>query len=448
MEFQNYTAIEQRLFQWLPAYQQQGKKAYKPGLKRIQALCEALHHPEKAFKGILITGTNGKGSVAFLLSKALQHLGFKTGLYTSPHLYHVGERIRIQDIPIAPETIAYFLKRYHQPIERIQPSFFEVMVAMAFWYFAECSVDWAVVEVGLGGRLDSTNVLPAYLSLLTRVAYDHQNLLGETLWAIAKEKVAIMKEKRPFLVGAFQPELHPLYWKVAQQKQAPLFYAQTILDLQPLKQTLEGSYYHGNLQGNPFSFFTSLIAPYQRENLRTVFAAMHLLSFPPEAFIEAFRYVASPYFVGRFQIWQKHPLVIADIAHNEEGIQTVLKTLNKIHGGALRVLWSCVKDKPWHQWIKYFPKDTLFYIASIPLIRSSTAEEIAAVLQRYQRPYYRFDTIEAAYEQMIKDLKEDEVGLITGSSFHISALYRYLLSKGSVPEGLVLSKKCLCLRTS
>ncbi|MBS1589912.1 MAG: bifunctional folylpolyglutamate synthase/dihydrofolate synthase, partial [Bacteroidetes bacterium] len=275
-----YQDTIQYLYTRLPMFSRLGKKALKANLTNITTLCAELGNPHQQFKSIHLAGTNGKGSTSHGLSAILQEAGYKVGLYTSPHLIDFRERIRINGQPVSQEWVINFVEKHKALIESVQPSFFEITVAMAFAYFSEQNVDIAVIETGLGGRLDSTNIILPILSIITNISYDHQDLLGNTLSEIAKEKAGIIKPGIPVLLGEQQEETDSVFFEESIHKQSILHYAETLWDLVKVKQDTDFQYFKAIKAGSRelFEFKTDLLGKYQSHNLCTILAACDILA--------------------------------------------------------------------------------------------------------------------------------------------------------------------------
>ena len=349
----NYQETLQFLFQQLPMYQRVGSAAFKKDLTNIKALLEALGNPQEQFASIHVGGTNGKGSVTHLLGAALQAGGFKTGMYTSPHFKDFRERIKIGNEYVEETYVVDFVAENKALMAEIRPSFFEITVAMAFHWFAQQQVDIAVVEVGLGGRLDSTNVLMPELSVITNISFDHQQFLGDTLPLIAGEKAGIIKPGVPVVIGETQPETAPVFRAKAQQEEAPLYFADQLFQASPTAQNLAGTTFHVQRKHQPYTpaLLANVHGPYQRLNVQTALAALEVWQhhhdhrfLPFEAIEEGWRNLHErTRFLGRWQILQQHPLLLVDSAHNEGGLKLIMNQLEQLPG-QLHIVMGVVND--------------------------------------------------------------------------------------------------------
>lgn len=343
------------LFKQLPMYQKQGKTAFKKDLGNIRALCSLLKHPEKQFKSVHIAGTNGKGSTAHMMASVFQEAGYKTGLYTSPHLKDFRERIRINGQMIDPKEVVQFVENFQLNFDQIQPSFFEWTVALAFHYFALQKVDIAIIETGLGGRLDSTNVITPELSLITNIGLDHVGFLGDTLEKIAKEKAGIIKNNIPAVVvnDSGQKEVFEEY---AKQKSATLCFTQNFSTSIALKTDLNGHY--------------------QKENAKGVIHAVSILKqngwdISDEQLIAGLqKVVKNTALRGRWEILAQHPTIVAETAHNKEGLRLALDQLNSINSNRVHFVLGFVKDKMLESVLSLFPKNADYYFCQADIPRA------------------------------------------------------------------------------
>lgn len=342
----------------LPMFQRQGPAAYKADLSRTEALCALLGHPERRFKSIHVAGTNGKGSVCSALASIFSTCGYKTGLYTSPHLFDFRERIRIDGKKIHKDFVVRFVKKTRSLAKELEPSFFEMTTAMAFAYFAERKVDIAILETGLGGRLDSTNVVIPELSAITSISFDHQAFLGSTLLEIAGEKGGIIKEGVPVVIGENPPEVVQRLLDIARDKHAP---AREIIPSSP-------------------GLATDLGGSYQSQNMRIVHACVKVMRDLgwnlPEACEQegALSVVRNTGLRGRWEILSRSPLTIADAAHNEGGIREVVAMLKREKYDRLHVVWGMVADKDAAAILSLLPKEAVYYWARPDVPRGKSAD--------------------------------------------------------------------------
>ena len=377
-----YQSTLDYLYARLPMFTRIGAAAYKADLNNTIALCNALDNPQNKFKTIHIAGTNGKGSVSHFLSSILQEAGYKTGLYTSPHLLDFRERIKINGEMVSEEFVIQFTEKIKPVIEEIEPSFFEVTVGMAFEYFAEQKVDIAVIETGLGGRLDSTNIIHPILSIITNISYDHQNLLGNTLQEIAAEKAGIIKKNTPIIIGKTKPEIKHIFDNKAKEKNADIYFADEYFI------TVDSKYNDGlldieytDLQNNNLVHLKSPLAgKYQEENIITVLKATDILNRNGVGLSDSIiqkgieNVLANTDFMGRWQILQNSPLLVSDIAHNEAGLKVVFEQAKSLNYKKLLIVFGMVKDKDISKAIALLPKEAEYYFCQPALPRALDVE--------------------------------------------------------------------------
>ena len=368
----NFSEAVTYLYNSRPPFHQVGASAYKPGLENTLRLMAHVGNPHASLRAIHVAGTNGKGSTSHLIAAVLQAAGFKVGLFTSPHLVSLTERIRINGTPIPEETVAAFVTENKEFLDELQPSFFETMTALGFWYFVQEGVDIAVVEVGLGGRLDSTNVLTPILSVITNIGLDHTEFLGNTLSEIAGEKAGIIKAHVPVVIGESNPETDPVFEHRAQACEAPIWFAdqceylrRTRLRFAP-ECELKGIYQEHNLQ----TAFVSLRAI---SNQYSVFSIQY------SAISEGFSHVASMTGLrGRWETLCKSPLIICDTGHNSHGIRYVAQQINALPNPHVWIVFGMVNDKDTDVVMQLLPQgDRFHYIFTRPdTQRARTAEEM------------------------------------------------------------------------
>jgi len=410
------------LYAQLPMFHRVGAAAYKNTLENTLALDRLWGHPHRKFRSVHVAGTNGKGSVSHSLAAILQCAGYKTGLYTSPHLVDFRERIRVNGAMIGKEAVVSFVKKFKQFNDKAQlePSFFELTVAMAFDYFAAEQVDVAVVEVGLGGRLDSTNIITPNLSIITNISFDHTNLLGKTLSAIAGEKAGIIKPGIPVLVGESHPETLGVFQERAAQVGAPLFFAQERVQTEKLADnlfTIKGS------DSSALEFAYGLNGDYQSKNLATVYAAVELLrkqgyTISGEAVARGLAEVCPlTGLQGRWQTLGTHPLVICDTGHNEAGIAYGVKQLEKTPHRNLLMVIGMVNDKAIDKVLALLPRDATYYFTQAAIERALGAEELRRQAQACGLHGSSYPTVKAALEAALAQAGPDDLVFIGGSTF-------------------------------
>ena len=370
------------LFAQLPMYSRIGAAAYKADLDNTMELCNFLDNPQHRFKSVHIAGTNGKGSTSHMLAAILQEAGYKTGLYTSPHLKDFRERIKINAEMIDQQFVIDFTEKTKELSEKIQPSFFELTVAMAFDYFAEEKVDIAIVETGLGGRLDSTNVITPLVSVITNIGYDHMNLLGNTLEKIAGEKAGIIKKNVPVVIGEYLPETKNVFTKKTAEENAALFFVQDIYKVSNIKSyptllSCDVTDVHHQATEN---FTLDLNSIYQTKNLCTVLCTEGILmkaGFKISEAIEkhALRNVKKLTGLhGRWEVLQEHPMLVLDVGHNEDGIKAILSQLNVTPYNHLHIVTGFVKDKEVDKVLSLLPTTAIYYFTQAQIPRALEAD--------------------------------------------------------------------------
>jgi dihydrofolate synthase/folylpolyglutamate synthase len=421
-----YKEVIHFLMQQLPMFSTNGKMALKPGLENIIALCEALDNPQMKFPSIHIAGTNGKGSTSHMMAAALQQSGYRVGLYTSPHLVDLRERIRINGEMIEKSFVIQFVNNHKAIIETIQPSYFELNVAMAFLAFAEAKVDIAVIEVGLGGRLDSTNIITPILSIITNIGYDHTDILGNTLPLIAKEKAGIIKEQVPVVVGETHPETEQVFFLEALHQKTSVIFADSIWELVKIGQGTDYQLFKAiNKATNQwYDIKTDLLGAFQQHNIKTVLTASHLLmqqgwNTTLEQTIESLSQVKTlTHLRGRWEILSTEPQIILDVAHNSDGLHYLQQNLSQTSANAqLHIVCGFVKDKDVTTALHKFPKEALYYFtqAQIPRALDHHTLHHTALNLGFKGNAYATVT-DAILAAQHKASKQDTI-LITGSFF-------------------------------
>ncbi len=393
------------MFQQLPMFQRIGKQAFKKDLSNTLKLAEHLGHPENNFRSIHVAGTNGKGSVSHMLASVFQASGYKTGLYTSPHLKDFRERIRINGQVIPEANVVSFIEENQVFLEKNKLSFFEMTVGMAFDYFAKEKVDIAIIETGMGGRLDSTNIIMPELSVITNIGLDHTAFLGTNLTEIAGEKAGIIKEETPVVIGEKQEETIPVFQSKALEQNANIFFAED------------------------YSFpeySTDLRGDYQQKNLKTVLSSLKVLKdlgweIDENAVKDGLENVKSNTGLrGRWDIIQENPKVICDTAHNAEGLKYVLKQLKKEKYRQLHMVLGVVNDKDLSTVLPLFPKEAKFYFSKPDVPRGLEAELLKAEALKYGLRGEIYNSVQAAYTAALSTAIKDDLIFIGGSNFTIA----------------------------
>ena len=417
----NYEETLTFLYSQLPIFQRIGAAAYKANLDNTYALMEVLNQPHKQFKSVHIAGTNGKGSTAHLLASIYQEAGYKTGLYTSPHLKDFRERIRVNGEMAAKEFVVEFVEKYAQKFTSISPSFFELTMAMAFQYYVEKEVDIVILETGLGGRLDSTNIVIPELAIITNIGKDHMRFLGETLAAIASEKAGIIKANTPILIGEKQSEIQSVFKEKALELNAPLFYADDLVKLEQNKSdSFAFSIEMKNKQGIDELHFP-LKGSYQTNNLKTAISSALLLDLPLDKIkIGIENVLTNTHFAGRWQILSKNPLTICDTAHNEDGLRYVVDQLAKTPHKTLHFVLGVVNDKDIGHILELLPKTARYYFCKADIPRGLDAEILQLKANQIGLAGEVYSSVIVALKAAQKAALEGDLVFIGGSTFTVA----------------------------
>ena len=425
----NYSQTIQFLYSQLPAYHRIGKAAYKNDLDNSLALDEYFGKPHSRFRAIHIAGTNGKGSVSHMIASVLMEAGYRTGLYTSPHLKDFRERIRINGKMISKGDVIRFLTRHSSFLLSLKPSFFEMTVAMAFEYFALNSVDIAVIETGLGGRLDSTNIIKPVLSVITNIGHDHMDLLGDSLEKIAYEKAGIIKNLVPVVIGETQDESADLFIKRARDNGSEIFFAD-----QNYSCVFKDVDYQTGIRrfsvteratGEVFDGKTILSGDYQSKNIQVVFQSFRILQgiIRCDGFkiTEAIRNtVSNTCLRGRWQIIGRQPLIICDTGHNREGLEYVIRQLNTIPKRRLHIVVGFVSDKDLGSVLPVFPSDAVYYFTKASVPRALDEEILMAAAGKWFLTGSCYPDVKSAVAAAKENATTDDLIFIGGSTFVVA----------------------------
>lgn len=424
----NYKQTLDYLYGKLPMFTRVGAVAFKKDLHNTIAMCGKLGNPQHKFKTIHVGGTNGKGSTSHMLAAILQQAGYKTGLYTSPHLKDFRERIRINGEMITEDFVTDFVAAQQDIMEEINPSFFEVTVAMAFSYFAEEQVDIAIIEVGLGGRLDSTNIITPELSVITNISLDHTNILGTTLPEIAKEKAGIIKPGIPVVIGEQQEETKAVFIQKAAETNSQITFADQELQIMHLvkkEKYLNADVFSGN-QALYQHLELDLNGSYQRKNILTVIQSVQMLKekgyqINDEALYAALKDVKGlTGLQGRWQTLGENPLIICDTGHNIGGITEVVQNINDTPHDQLHIVIGMVKDKDISGVLKLLPKDAHYYFCQPELERALPAAELAEEAKQYQLIGDVFPTVQLAFHAAKDNADSNDMVFVGGSTFVVA----------------------------
>ena len=424
-----YDEVIHFLYNSLPVFHREGKKAYKPGLDNIVALCATLNNPQLSFKSLHIAGTNGKGSSSHFISSILQEHGFRVGLYTSPHLKSFTERIKINGIEVSKEWVSTFVSEKKKIIQEVSPSFFEWTVAMAFSYFKEQQVDWAIIETGLGGRLDSTNIIMPSGSLITNIGYDHQDILGNSLGEIALEKAGIIKPGIPVTISEYQSEISDIFLEKANENKATIQFAKEDIRLVKVSksQTLEldiKSRHFGDLK-----IYSPYLGSYQINNILGVLAwcsqldSLRIINFNKEKVELGIKNSRiNTQLKGRFEIISNNPKIVADTAHNESGIRLLMDQVKTELTGELWIILGMVADKDLDLVLKILPPNAHYFFCESNNPRSLKAASLLLMAQKIGLMGTIIENVNQAIAFVKIKMAQDDIMLVTGSTYLIAEI--------------------------
>jgi dihydrofolate synthase/folylpolyglutamate synthase len=396
------------MFSKLPMYQRKGAAAYRPGLDAMKKLDKQIGKPHGSFKSIHIAGTNGKGSTAHMIASIVQTAGYKTGLYTSPHLLDFRERIKVNGLKISKDEVVEFISIYKKYFEDEKLSFFEMTVGLAFWYFKKKQVEYGIIEVGLGGRLDATNIIAPVLSVITNIGLDHTQFLGNTHADIAREKAGIIKSKTPVVIGSRDKKTEKIFLEVAKNLGAPIYFNEDSIN----------------------EFRTDLKGTYQSKNIQTAILALNCL---PQVNFEKkiiqqglLNVISNTGLMGRWQSVNSSPQVILDVAHNKEGLTMIREQLNFIEYGRLYLVMGFVQGRNVAELLSLFPNDAYYYLSSPNIARALKMNELKKQLKDSSLKITYTKSILKAYENALLSAKPQDLILVLGSTFAVSEVLKQL----------------------
>jgi len=416
------------LFARLPMFQRIGAAAYKANLDNAYKIVEVLNHPHKKIKCIHVAGTNGKGSSSHMLAAILQQAGYKTGLYTSPHLIDFRERVKINGKLISKKYVIDFVEKHKTEFEKIEPSFFEWTVGLAFDYFANQKVDIAIIEVGLGGRLDSTNVITPLSSLITNISFDHVNLLGNTLQKIASEKAGIIKPETPVVISQTQSEIKNVFTTIAKKQKAPIYFADKnfkVVSHKTEKGFLKISVLN-KINKEELNYSLDLTGTYQLKNIVGVLKVIEILktsnfNIPQKAIVQALKHVCElTGFNGRWQQLSKNPLIIADTGHNEDGIKQVLKNISNINYKQLHFVFGAVNDKDVSKILSLLPKKATYYFVKANIPRALDGNDLLTQAKKFKLNGAAYASVKEGINAAKKIYKKNDLIFVGGSTFVVA----------------------------
>ena len=396
------------MFNKLPMYQNVGESAYKKDLSNIILICDHLNNPQNNFKSIHIGGTNGKGSCSHMLSSIFQEANYKVGLYTSPHLVDFRERIKINRDMISKDSVSKFMHENFDFFESNNLSFFEMTVGLAFDYFSKNKVDIAIIEVGMGGRLDSTNIINPILSIITNISLDHTKFLGSNIIDIAKEKAGIIKDNIPVIIGQTQQEIIPIFTEIAKSKNSEIIFADHFIY----------DNYNCDLKGD-----------YQKKNIKTVLKSTEILKHMDYKISDTHIKIglnnvsSNTGLQGRWQVIQKNPLIICDTAHNEAALREVISQLTEMNYSKIHFIIGFSNDKNLKKISKLFPEDSEYYFVQSKVGRARDAKEVRDIFKSNNRCGDYYKSIENTINYVKGVSKENDIIFIGGSTFVVSEIF-------------------------
>ncbi len=425
----NYQETLIWLYSQLPMYQRQGEAAYKANLNNTLELDEYFDHPHRKFKSIHVAGTNGKGSVSHMLASVLQESEYKVGLYTSPHLKDFRERIRINGQMVSENFVVKFVKDHRAKFEKIKPSFFEMTVAMAFDYFAKENIDVAVVEVGMGGRLDSTNIIHPDLSIITNISLDHTFFLGNSLSEIAKEKAGIIKKDTPVVIGETQTETETSFKNFAQEKQTDIYFADQYYKSEYALLSIDNKQVFNINKNNNIAYSDlklDLLGTYQKKNLLTVLRSIDLLiekgyNIKNQAIYNGLERVSkNTSLQGRWQILGFNPTIVCDTAHNLDGITLVLNQLNQTPHKNLHIVVGVVDDKNIGSILEILPKNAKYYFTKANIPRALDQNILKEKANKFDLIGDAYGRVQEAFVSAKENAGVNDLIFIGGSTFVVA----------------------------
>ncbi len=427
----NYQEVLAFLHQQLPMFQRVGAKAYKKDLRNIIRLCEIMGHPERDVDMVHLAGTNGKGSVSHMIAAVYQKRGRKVGLYTSPHYIDFRERVKVNGIPVSEEDVKQFVQTYYEAFHEIKPSFFEWSFALALYCFSRQQVDIAIIETGLGGRLDSTNIIHPLISCITNVSYDHQAILGDTIPEIAREKLGIVKKGVPIIMGEKSDEYSDLVLEKSKSEEAPLYWAEDMVQLELVQEDLGGQWVEIQVGDQPaVRGFMDLSGGYQRENLRTAISVVYQLDKlqgEKEEVVSDFDAFAQirekTGMLGRWQILSQKPPIVLDGAHNISALNAVFTSFFEIDAERYHIVIGVSNDKDIRNLLSHLPKFPKYFFCQADVPRALHYRQyIDLAIEEYGLNAKGYDTVDLAYKAALKRTSPFDALLVCGSIFVVGEL--------------------------
>ncbi|WP_321306526.1 folylpolyglutamate synthase/dihydrofolate synthase family protein [Marinifilum fragile] len=416
------------MFTQLPMYQRTGKAAYKANLDNTLALDAYFNHPHKKFKTVHVAGTNGKGSVSHSIASVLQKSGFKVGLYTSPHLRDFRERIKINGQVISESAVVDFIGNHKAKFEELKPSFFEMTVALAFEYFASEEVDIAVIEVGLGGRLDSTNIISPLVSVITNISKDHTNLLGNDICDIAKEKAGIIKSGVPVVIGERQEFVEDVFINIARERESNILFAEDMYEFRNAKINVgkQELNYFSTQQLENVLIECDLLGKYQQKNIRTAICALEQLksqglNISDENIHSGLsQIVKETGLLGRWQVLQENPKIICDTGHNSAGIREIIEQIGMTDYRKLNIVFGLVDDKNTDEVLSLMPKEANYYFTRASIPRALNEIKLQELASAYDLRGKAYSTVAEALDAAKSDAEKEDMIFVGGSTFVVA----------------------------
>ena len=428
---EDYNEAIEFLYTSMPMFQRVGASAYKPGLDTVKLLDEKFGNPHLKYRSIHIAGTNGKGSTAHTIAAILQSAGYRVGLYTSPHLVDFRERIRVNGKMISHEAVVDFVKRYRAMSLDCHPSFFELTMTMAFEYFAKENVDIAVIETGLGGRLDSTNIITPILSIITNISFDHTAFLGDSLESIASEKAGIIKSSVPVVIGEAKGGVRDVFKQIATQQNSPIFFAEDNMTFKNVETLNDGLLYRGTPYGD---IVGELMGDCQPKNAATILTALPLLEkcgieISVEAVREGFANVGNiTGLMGRWMTLQRNPHVVCDTGHNVGGWVYISRRLHSVDG-TLHMVIGFVNDKDVSHILEMMPKSAKYYFTNASIERAMQASQLAEIASKCGLKGEVYHIVADAYNEALSKSSPSDTIFVGGSTFVVADFLLYLQKK-------------------
>lgn len=428
-----YSEIIAYMYAHLPMFTRVGHTAYKKDLHNIRALALLDNNPHTKYKTIHVGGTNGKGSTSHFIASILQAQGLRVGIFTSPHYVDFRERMKINGKYISKREVIEYIEKNKDEIERTQPSFFEITAAMAFWYFAKQNVDVAIIEVGLGGRLDSTNIIQPALSVITHIAFDHMNMLGNTLELIANEKAGIIKPNTPVVIGKTQSDIQAVFTNKAVEYNSSISFADQHYTTETVEKTIQKQVLNVYREGKIFieNLHCPLLGEYQQQNMVTALQSIEMLTaqgwnISTNAIRNGIEQIkTNTNIFGRFDVWNTKPYIIADSAHNEDGIKAVMQQIMTIEHKQLHIVWGNVHDKDIEKMLELLPQKAIYYFCKPNIPRGLDTELLQSQANLYQLKGNTYQSVYHAYTSALQNASPDDILYIGGSTFVVAELYEH-----------------------